>query len=166
MSTLLRKTILQATFGFSIWWHVTITGCHSLWPMFTKEIVLRSWSVVCCKTRKLGRGIHKLSILSPWEFPKKEGPVMHLWRRKKDTGTLPITWEAECHPYSSPPELEGAGAFWILLEDREEVARAIVVLTMENDFHRQVDCFRGCRKIKPVSTTTWNWERPLLKGQS
>lgn len=38
-------------------------------------------------------------------------------------------------------------------QDEAEAATAIVVLTMEEDFHRQVDCLLS-RKIKPISTTT------------
>lgn len=50
-------------------------------------------------------------------------------------------------------EWEEAGAFSIPLKDREEVAGAIVGLTMGNGFQRQVDCILRSRKIKLVSTT-------------
>ena len=76
-------------------------------------------------------------------------------RRKKDTGVLSSgTSGAEPQLPSGPLELEETDAFWILLEDTEEAARAIVGLTMEDDFHRQVDCFLRSRKIKPISATT------------
>lgn len=84
---------------------------------------------------------------------------------RKTRGTLLSTLEVESHPLSSPPEI---GRDRCLLNStwREEVARAIVALTIEDDFHRQADYFRSCRKIQPISTATWDWEQPLLKGQS
>lgn len=74
---------------------------------------------------------------------------------KEDTGVLSSdTLGAKLQLLSAPLKLEETSAFWIPLEDREKATRAIVGLTMEDDFHRQVDCFLRSRKIKPISATT------------
>ena len=110
-----------------------------------------------CAAKKVGkRNIQEVVYSTPLENFQWERAILYTsLRRKKDTGVLSSgTPGAESRPLSGPSEFEETDAFWIPLEDTEEAARAIVGLTMEDDFHRQVDCFLRSRKIKPISATT------------
>ena len=107
--------------------------------------------------KKVGkRNIQEVVYSTPLENFQWERAILYTsLRRKKDTGVLSSgTPGAESRPLSGPSEFKETDAFWIPLEDTEEAARAIVGLTMEDDFHRQVDRFLRSRKIKPISATT------------
>ena len=79
----------------------------------------------------------------------------HLVNSLEKEGRHRSTWlrhfRSKARLLSAPWELEEANAFSAPVGGREGPAGAIVGLTMENGFQRQVGCFLRSRKIKPIS---------------